>query len=118
VGVPVSAFHSTGDAPEGDRRTVELLKSLGGCAQLTEIVGKVHDSWTLAFNKHGLLDWLLARRKGEPCPIDTSAWLDKSTIASLTQSLPGALTLLLIVVSVVVVLRPPPRLQRLLKRTP
>jgi predicted esterase len=118
VGTAVSAFHSTGDGPEGDRRTVEWLKSHGGCAQLTEIVGKVHDSWTLAFNKHGLLDWLLARRKGEACPIDTSKWPDKSTIASLAHSLPGAVTLLLIVAAVVVALRPPPRLQRLLKRTP
>jgi pimeloyl-ACP methyl ester carboxylesterase len=117
VDVPVWAFHSEGDGPEGDRRTVEYLNSRGGCARLTEIVGKQHDCWTLAFKNYGLLAWLLARRKGEDCPIVAATWPEASRIDSLLNVLPGAVTLLLIVTAIVVALRKPPSLQRLLRRS-
>lgn len=68
IGLPVWAFHSTGDRIvkiDGDRKTVAAIRSLGGRAFLTEIESSGHDCWTSAFLDYDLLDWLLYQRRGQ-----------------------------------------------------
>lgn len=67
VSVPIWAFHSEGDSPDGDRKTINRLQSLGGCCRLTEPLGRNHDCWTAAFTRFELLKWLLGQRKGNVC---------------------------------------------------
>lgn len=73
-GLPIWAFHSLKDqmtSIEGVRATVADLQSLGGEVTLTEVnVSPTsqlweHDAWTEAFADYGLLDWLLAQRRGD-----------------------------------------------------
>lgn len=66
--VPIWAFHSIHDpwlSPEHVRRTVYGLQSAGGNVHLTEVDSSSHDCWSAAFQEYGLLDWLLAQRRGK-----------------------------------------------------
>jgi pimeloyl-ACP methyl ester carboxylesterase len=116
VGIPVWAFHNDGDNPEPDIRAIERLQSLGGCAQLTQLAAANHDSWSAAFNRHGLLQWLLARRKGEACPIENSAWGEGADMAGSTvaHALPALGTLVVVFAAILCLIRPPSALKRLL----
>ncbi|MFV2069848.1 MAG: hypothetical protein ACC645_23020, partial [Pirellulales bacterium] len=62
--VPVWAFHSNGDGPEGDRRTVAAVNRAGGTAKLSEPMISSHHCWPAAFEQNHLLPWLLAQRRG------------------------------------------------------
>lgn len=59
--LPVWAFHSTGDNPEAIEKTISTLQAAGGNAHLTLIDSEKHDCWTAAFQKRGLLTWMLAQ---------------------------------------------------------
>jgi len=63
--VPVWAFHSKRDNPEGDRRMVAAVSRAGGAALLTERESRDHNCWTAAFESSHLLPWLLAQRRGK-----------------------------------------------------
>jgi pimeloyl-ACP methyl ester carboxylesterase len=68
VGIPVWAFHSAYDRStpiDGDRRTVDAVKAVGGQAYLTEIDSSDNDCWSAAFLDYDLLDWLLYQRRGQ-----------------------------------------------------
>lgn len=65
--IPIWTFHSRDDrrsSVKGARQTVALLTGAGGDVFLTEIDSSKHDCWTAAFNEYGLLDWLLAQKRG------------------------------------------------------
>ncbi len=67
--IPLWTFHCTGDAAAPIapvREMVRAIQGAGGRAYLTEIPIVAHDSWSLAFDKYNLLDWLLQQRKGDP----------------------------------------------------
>ncbi len=65
--ISIWAFHSADDSPEGDRRTISELTTLGGCCRLTELPGKEHNCWYRAFRDYNPFDWLLVQRKGGKC---------------------------------------------------
>jgi predicted peptidase len=74
VNMPVWAFQSQRDpyAPiSAVQQTIQALHEAGGAAELTAVslspTSKlwVHDAWTEAFKEYGLLEWLLAQRRGE-----------------------------------------------------
>jgi pimeloyl-ACP methyl ester carboxylesterase len=72
--VPVWAFHSEGDKPEGDRQTISNLKGLGGICHLTEVPGKEHSCWYAAFQDYGLLDWMLLQKCDSRPDTITATW--------------------------------------------
>lgn len=77
TGVPVWAFHSThdlGTSVTGARQNVAQLHAAGGHGKLTEIDTVSHDCWTAAFGQYGLLDWMLAQRRGGPIVMDHRPW--------------------------------------------
>jgi predicted peptidase len=74
VKTPIWAFQSQRDpvAPISYvDRIVRALNKAGGSAELTAVNQSptsklwVHDAWTEAFKEYGLLEWLLAQRRGE-----------------------------------------------------
>lgn len=65
VGIPVWAFHCSRDRftpPDAVRATVAALKAVGGSVELTEVNSASHNCWTAAFEKYGLLGWLVSRQ--------------------------------------------------------
>jgi predicted peptidase len=65
--VPIWAFNSAyepGDAVDSVRQTVARIKRAGGTAHLTEVASTGHNCWTAAFERHELLAWLLAQKRG------------------------------------------------------
>ena len=78
IKVPIWAFQSEGDRPEAQRAAIARLTNAGGCCRLTELPGSGHDAWTAAFREHGLLEWLLAQKRGAGCTlIDTTPWRER-----------------------------------------
>jgi predicted peptidase len=76
-GLPIWAFHSRYDNPVAlgqQKRIVDTIQGLGGNARLTEFETAVHDAWTPAFRQQGLLNWLLAQRRGS----SPSIWASRS----------------------------------------
>jgi predicted esterase len=68
AGVPIWAFHCTGDKAVpiiGVRQTVRALKDAGGMVLLTEFESDDHDSWTPAFDDYDLLNWMLSQKLGD-----------------------------------------------------
>jgi len=68
VGTPIWALHNLHDKRppiESVRRMVAAVRDAGGHAELTEIPNLGHAAWNQALGDHKLLDWLLARRRGE-----------------------------------------------------
>lgn len=68
--VPIWAFHNTKDTvppPDGDKRTVAAVAAVGGNVYLSLLPVEGHDCWTPAFQKHHILAWMLAQRRGAPC---------------------------------------------------
>ena len=74
IKVPIWAFHSENNKPEGDRETISHLQRKGGCCHLTEIPGAEHNCWFRAFKDYNPLEWLLAQRRGSECnpPLDSA----------------------------------------------
>ncbi len=65
---PIWAFHSKSDPgiPASENRHFITAARREGCpAGLTEIPSKNHDCWTAAFEDYGVLEWLLAQRRGQ-----------------------------------------------------
>jgi predicted peptidase len=65
-GVPLWAFHGTGDpvvAVQRSREMVEAIRSVGGSAALTEYEGVGHNAWEFAYAEPELLNWLYAQHK-------------------------------------------------------
>lgn len=69
LGCPIWAFNNVYDkqAPiDGTRQMVAAVRAAGGRAKLTEVVNIGHAVWIEALhNDSNLLEWLLARRRGE-----------------------------------------------------
>jgi predicted esterase len=62
--VPIWAFHSEEDDPEGVTATVKALETAGGRAHLTLIPGDAHNCWIPAFEQHELFEWMLSQVRG------------------------------------------------------
>jgi predicted peptidase len=68
---PIWAFHVQHDKNtpiQGARDTVTAVRTAGGVCHLTETPGDSHDCWTPALRELGLLEWLLAQRRGQVGP--------------------------------------------------
>jgi hypothetical protein len=67
AGIPIWAVHNNADKntpPDGVRATVMAVNAAGGNAHLSLLASKTHDSWTVAFQKLGVMEWMLAQRRG------------------------------------------------------
>jgi predicted esterase len=67
LGIPVWAFHSTGDMkppPDGDIRAIAELTDAGSPAHYSGIETDAHDCWCAAFESYDLLNWILQQEKG------------------------------------------------------
>jgi predicted esterase len=62
--LPIWAFHSEEDNPEGVKATVEALEAAGGRCHLTLIPGDAHNCWIIAFEQHELFEWMLSQVRG------------------------------------------------------
>ena len=63
---PVWAFHGDADqtVPVGNSiEMCERLKASGGRVELTLLHGVGHDSWTFAYERTGLVDWLISQQR-------------------------------------------------------
>lgn len=64
--LPIRAFHGTDDFAVPYNASVEMveaIKHLGGNATLTSYDNVGHDSWTSAYEKSDLIEWLAAAEK-------------------------------------------------------
>lgn len=65
--IPIWAFNNDADPGSSTariQRAVDEINRQGGVARLTIERGSEHDCWTAAFVKNGLMDWMLAQRRG------------------------------------------------------
>ncbi len=74
VTVPIWAFVNNGERA-GVERMVAAVQTAGGNAHLTVADAWGHDAWSSPL-KGGILDWILAQRRGGPCwiPPGHDAW--------------------------------------------
>jgi len=64
--VPFWVFHGAKDPVvpvQASRTMVDAIRAAGGEVRYTEYPEAQHDSWTLAFQEPGLVDWLLSQRR-------------------------------------------------------
>ena len=64
--VPVWAFHGDQDPAvpvRGSRKMIQALRKAGGNPRYTEIAGRGHDVWTVAYRDAEMLRWLLGQRR-------------------------------------------------------
>jgi predicted peptidase len=86
--IPIWAFHNLDDfmtPPDGDKAMVAAVNEVGGNACLTfpPSPGYKHDSWTAAFQKHNIMEWMLAQRRGSLCwrPPNCPPWKWRNVLA-------------------------------------
>jgi predicted peptidase len=78
---PIWAFHSKEDPAipiQGDRKTAETLRHLGGDVRLTEVEGAEHNCTTAAFRNYGAMEWMLSNVRGHevvPFPLFHKSWV-------------------------------------------
>ena len=63
---PVWAFHGDADnvvPPINSIEMCERLKSVGGSVELTLLHGVGHDSWSFAYERSKLIEWLISQKK-------------------------------------------------------
>ena len=61
--IPIRAYHGAVDTvvnPDRSREMVDAVNRAGGHAELIVYEGVGHDSWRNAYDRDGLVDWLLA----------------------------------------------------------
>ena len=64
--VPVWAFHGDQDPTvpvRSSRKMIQDLRQAGGNPRYTEVVGRGHDVWTVAYRDAEVLHWLLSQRR-------------------------------------------------------
>ena len=64
--VPVWAFHGDQDPTvpvRSSRKMIQALRQAGGNPRYTEVVGRGHDVWTVAYRDAEVLHWLLSQRR-------------------------------------------------------
>ena len=64
--VPVWAFHGDQDPAvpvRGSRKMIQALRAAGGHPRYTEVAGRGHDVWTVAYRDPAVLLWLLSQRR-------------------------------------------------------
>lgn len=79
--IPIWAFHSTEDSPEGVRSTVAAIRGLNGPCWLTETPGGQHDCWSAAFREYDIIDWLLKQQRGSPA-VPVPSWAKWKSLRS------------------------------------
>jgi predicted peptidase len=70
TGIPIWAVHNDADTntpPDGVRATVAAVNAAGGNAHLSLLASKTHNTWTAAFRELGVMEWMLAQRRGSTC---------------------------------------------------
>jgi predicted peptidase len=64
--VPVWAFHGDQDPAvpvRGSRKMIQALRKAGGNPRYTEVAGRGHDVWTVAYRDVEVVRWLLSQRR-------------------------------------------------------
>lgn len=73
-GVPIWNVHGDADevvSVDRSREIVEAIRAAGGWIGHTELPGVRHDSWSWAYGRDGVTDWMFAQRR--PTPADVPA---------------------------------------------
>jgi predicted peptidase len=64
--MPVWSFHGDGDQAvpvRGSRQMIAALRAAGGNPRYTEVAGRGHDVWTVAYRDPAVVRWLLSQRR-------------------------------------------------------
>jgi predicted peptidase len=64
--LPIWAFHGDRDEAvpvRGSRQMIAALRQVGGQPRYTEVAGRGHDVWTVAYRDPAVVRWLLSQRR-------------------------------------------------------
>lgn len=90
--VPIWNFHSADDSTvpvANSRQMIEALRKAGGTPIYTEYASSGHGSWVPAYSTPGLVDWMMAQRRGTPLPGGLQITVDPPYTNSLLRAQVG-----------------------------